>query len=158
MHMVFIRPQRWHTQAGRTRSDLLVPGVWCNPLSPFWFFVADSALDDFVLTHCVFIPNAQLCPVLMAQYPFSAVLYISTFLYSLPLLLLLLFNRCAPTMPRPRRAPSRRSWTTRSTTSAGWSAWCCSGLQCMETTCRRRTSPWPSWKSVLTYEHHYKHC
>uniref|UniRef100_A0A4W6FWJ2 Rap guanine nucleotide exchange factor 4 n=1 Tax=Lates calcarifer TaxID=8187 RepID=A0A4W6FWJ2_LATCA len=28
-------------------------------------------LDDFVLMHCVFIPNSQLCPVLMAQYPFS---------------------------------------------------------------------------------------
>uniref|UniRef100_A0A672JMC5 Rap guanine nucleotide exchange factor 4 n=1 Tax=Salarias fasciatus TaxID=181472 RepID=A0A672JMC5_SALFA len=31
----------------------------------------ESALDDFVLTHCVFIPNSQLCPVLIAQYPFS---------------------------------------------------------------------------------------
>lgn len=37
-------------------------------------FVTDSALDDFVLMHCVFIPNSQLCTVLMAQYPFSAVL------------------------------------------------------------------------------------
>lgn len=34
------------------------------------FLLPDSALDDFVLTHCVFIPNGQLCPVLMAQYPF----------------------------------------------------------------------------------------
>uniref|UniRef100_A0A4W6FYG8 Rap guanine nucleotide exchange factor 4 n=1 Tax=Lates calcarifer TaxID=8187 RepID=A0A4W6FYG8_LATCA len=33
----------------------------------------ESALDDFVLMHCVFIPNSQLCPVLMAQYPFSVV-------------------------------------------------------------------------------------
>uniref|UniRef100_A0A8C7PK07 Rap guanine nucleotide exchange factor 4 n=1 Tax=Oncorhynchus mykiss TaxID=8022 RepID=A0A8C7PK07_ONCMY len=31
----------------------------------------ESALDDFVLMHCVFIPNSQLCPVLMAQYPFK---------------------------------------------------------------------------------------
>lgn len=38
------------------------------------FVVTDSALDDFVLMHCVFIPNSQLCPVLMAQYPFSTVL------------------------------------------------------------------------------------
>uniref|UniRef100_A0AAQ4Q9J3 Rap guanine nucleotide exchange factor 4 n=1 Tax=Gasterosteus aculeatus aculeatus TaxID=481459 RepID=A0AAQ4Q9J3_GASAC len=30
------------------------------------FTESDSALDDFVLTHCVFIPNGQLCPVLMA--------------------------------------------------------------------------------------------
>uniref|UniRef100_H3DHS0 Rap guanine nucleotide exchange factor 4 n=1 Tax=Tetraodon nigroviridis TaxID=99883 RepID=H3DHS0_TETNG len=29
---------------------------------------ADSALDDFLLTHPVFIPNSQLCPVLMAHY------------------------------------------------------------------------------------------
>ncbi|CAN9497757.1 unnamed protein product [Ophioblennius macclurei] len=36
------------------------------------FTESDSALDDFVLTHCVFIPNSQLCPVLIAQYPFSA--------------------------------------------------------------------------------------
>uniref|UniRef100_A0A671YJ35 Rap guanine nucleotide exchange factor 4 n=1 Tax=Sparus aurata TaxID=8175 RepID=A0A671YJ35_SPAAU len=36
------------------------------------FTESDSALEDFVLMHCVFIPNSQLCPVLMAQYPFSA--------------------------------------------------------------------------------------
>ncbi|XP_045560842.1 rap guanine nucleotide exchange factor 4 [Salmo salar] len=29
---------------------------------------SDTALDDFVLMHCVFIPNSQLCPVLMAHY------------------------------------------------------------------------------------------
>uniref|UniRef100_A0A8D3CWY2 Rap guanine nucleotide exchange factor 4 n=1 Tax=Scophthalmus maximus TaxID=52904 RepID=A0A8D3CWY2_SCOMX len=34
----------------------------------------ESALEDFVLMHCVFIPNSQLCPVLMAQYPFSPLL------------------------------------------------------------------------------------
>ncbi|KAL0963843.1 hypothetical protein UPYG_G00314300 [Umbra pygmaea] len=32
---------------------------------------SDPALDDFVLMHCVFIPNSELCPALMAQYPFS---------------------------------------------------------------------------------------
>ncbi|KAM9341980.1 rap guanine nucleotide exchange factor 4 isoform 2-T2 [Pholidichthys leucotaenia] len=32
------------------------------------FTESDSALDDFVLMHCVFIPNGQLCPVLMAHY------------------------------------------------------------------------------------------
>uniref|UniRef100_A0A4W3IRK8 Rap guanine nucleotide exchange factor 4 n=1 Tax=Callorhinchus milii TaxID=7868 RepID=A0A4W3IRK8_CALMI len=31
----------------------------------------DKFLDDFVLMHCVFMPNSQLCPALMAQYPFS---------------------------------------------------------------------------------------
>ncbi|XP_026151929.1 rap guanine nucleotide exchange factor 4 isoform X2 [Mastacembelus armatus] len=32
------------------------------------FTESDSALDDFVLMHCVFIPNSQLCPVFMAHY------------------------------------------------------------------------------------------
>ncbi|XP_049583438.1 rap guanine nucleotide exchange factor 4 isoform X2 [Syngnathus scovelli] len=32
------------------------------------FSESDSALDDFVLMHCVFMPNVQLCPVLMAHY------------------------------------------------------------------------------------------
>ncbi|XP_029937286.1 rap guanine nucleotide exchange factor 4 isoform X2 [Myripristis murdjan] len=32
------------------------------------FTESDPALDDFVLMHCVFIPNSQLCPVLMAHY------------------------------------------------------------------------------------------
>uniref|UniRef100_A0A4W5JG96 Rap guanine nucleotide exchange factor 4 n=1 Tax=Hucho hucho TaxID=62062 RepID=A0A4W5JG96_9TELE len=31
------------------------------------FNESDPALDDFVLMHCVFIPNSQLCPVLMAS-------------------------------------------------------------------------------------------
>ncbi|KAI9522724.1 Rap guanine nucleotide exchange factor 4 [Dissostichus eleginoides] len=30
----------------------------------------DPAVDDFVLMHSVFMPNSQLCPLLMAQYPF----------------------------------------------------------------------------------------
>uniref|UniRef100_A0A3Q2DE78 Rap guanine nucleotide exchange factor 4 n=1 Tax=Cyprinodon variegatus TaxID=28743 RepID=A0A3Q2DE78_CYPVA len=36
----------------------------------------DPAVDDFVLMHCVFIPNSQLCPLLMAQYPFSLCPYL----------------------------------------------------------------------------------
>ncbi|XP_041662863.1 rap guanine nucleotide exchange factor 4 isoform X2 [Cheilinus undulatus] len=32
------------------------------------FSDSDSALDDFVLMHCVFIPNTELCPVLIAHY------------------------------------------------------------------------------------------
>ncbi|CAG5896855.1 unnamed protein product [Menidia menidia] len=30
----------------------------------------DPAVDDFVLMHCVFMSSSQLCPLLMAQYPF----------------------------------------------------------------------------------------
>ncbi|RXN07140.1 rap guanine nucleotide exchange factor 4-like protein [Labeo rohita] len=33
------------------------------------FTESDPALDDFLLMHCVFVPNSQLCPLLMAQYP-----------------------------------------------------------------------------------------
>uniref|UniRef100_A0A4W4H2S7 Rap guanine nucleotide exchange factor 4 n=1 Tax=Electrophorus electricus TaxID=8005 RepID=A0A4W4H2S7_ELEEL len=32
------------------------------------FTESDPALDDFVLMHCVFIPNTQLCPLLMLTY------------------------------------------------------------------------------------------
>ncbi|XP_051564050.1 rap guanine nucleotide exchange factor 4-like isoform X2 [Myxocyprinus asiaticus] len=32
------------------------------------FIESDPALDDFLLMHCVFVPNAQLCPLLMAHY------------------------------------------------------------------------------------------
>ncbi|XP_074551335.1 rap guanine nucleotide exchange factor 4 isoform X1 [Halichoeres trimaculatus] len=32
------------------------------------FTESDAALDDFVLMHCVFIPNTQLCAALMAHY------------------------------------------------------------------------------------------
>ncbi|KAK9539063.1 hypothetical protein VZT92_004195 [Zoarces viviparus] len=31
----------------------------------------DPAVDDFILMHGIFMPNSQLCPLLMAQYPFS---------------------------------------------------------------------------------------
>lgn len=33
-------------------------------------FFTDSVLNDFIMMHCVFMPNSQLCPALMAQYPF----------------------------------------------------------------------------------------
>ncbi|XP_061579495.1 rap guanine nucleotide exchange factor 4 isoform X2 [Cololabis saira] len=32
------------------------------------FTESDSALDDFLLMHCVFIPNSQLCPALRGHY------------------------------------------------------------------------------------------
>lgn len=113
-------------------------GVWHKRLS---FFVTDSALDDFVLMHCVFIPNTQLCPVLMSQYPFSIMFPNFFFMFfTIPVNLktqsslvccsyiVSIFNCCAATMPRPRRDLNRRSWTTRLITSAGWSGWWCTGL------------------------------
>ncbi|XP_073768543.1 rap guanine nucleotide exchange factor 4 isoform X5 [Danio rerio] len=32
------------------------------------FSESDPALDDFLLMHCVFVPNSQLCPLLMTHY------------------------------------------------------------------------------------------
>lgn len=32
--------------------------------------VRDSLLEDFLLTHVIFMPSNHLCPILMAQYPF----------------------------------------------------------------------------------------
>nr|XP_055071495.1 rap guanine nucleotide exchange factor 4 isoform X2 [Misgurnus anguillicaudatus] len=32
------------------------------------FTESDPAMDDFLLMHCVFVPNSQLCPLLMAHY------------------------------------------------------------------------------------------
>ena len=34
------------------------------------FFTSDTFLEDFVLTHVIFMPSNHLCPTLMAQYPF----------------------------------------------------------------------------------------
>lgn len=69
-----------------------------------------------------------------------------------------IFNCCAPTTLRPYRALIRRSWTTHWTTSAGWSAWWCSGRLYTETSCSRRTSLWPSWRSACRYQQHFNHC
>uniref|UniRef100_A0AAQ4QF94 Rap guanine nucleotide exchange factor (GEF) 4 n=1 Tax=Gasterosteus aculeatus aculeatus TaxID=481459 RepID=A0AAQ4QF94_GASAC len=40
----------------------------------------DPAVDDFVLMHGVFMPNSQLCPLLLAQYPFCHFFNISSFI------------------------------------------------------------------------------
>ncbi|XP_053554426.1 rap guanine nucleotide exchange factor 4-like [Bombina bombina] len=37
-------------------------------LEPSLNEAADSALDDFIMMHCVFMPNCQLCPSLMSHY------------------------------------------------------------------------------------------
>lgn len=58
-------------------------------------------------------------------------------------LLLYFFNRCALTTLRPHKALNRRSWTTPWTTSAGWSAWWCSGPLCTEIVFRKRMSQLP---------------
>uniref|UniRef100_A0A3Q3RCM9 Rap guanine nucleotide exchange factor (GEF) 4 n=1 Tax=Monopterus albus TaxID=43700 RepID=A0A3Q3RCM9_MONAL len=42
----------------------------------------NPAVDDFVLMHCVFMPNSQLCPLLMAQYPLCSFLFVLFLWYS----------------------------------------------------------------------------
>ncbi|KAM4698427.1 rap guanine nucleotide exchange factor 4 isoform 2-T2 [Rhinophrynus dorsalis] len=37
-------------------------------LEPSLSEATDSALDDFIMMHCVFMPNCQLCPALMSHY------------------------------------------------------------------------------------------
>eukprot|EP00079_Xenopus_tropicalis_P010106 XP_002934663.2 PREDICTED: rap guanine nucleotide exchange factor 4 isoform X1 [Xenopus tropicalis] len=37
-------------------------------LDPSLNDATDTALDDFILMHCVFMPNSQLCPALMSHY------------------------------------------------------------------------------------------
>uniref|UniRef100_A0A8C1LBQ3 Rap guanine nucleotide exchange factor (GEF) 4 n=1 Tax=Cyprinus carpio TaxID=7962 RepID=A0A8C1LBQ3_CYPCA len=36
------------------------------------FTESDPALDDFLLMHCVFVPNSQLCPLLMRSFTYHA--------------------------------------------------------------------------------------
>lgn len=151
--MVFIRPQKRQTEP--CGLALLLHWVHSCFIEAFVFVLtADSALDDFLLTHPVFIPNSQLCPVLMAQYPLSCTFCPFWRLVKridlCPLLLLSSLTLRAPTTPRPRRAANRRGWTTRSTTSAGWSAWWCSGPPCTETACRMKRSQWPFCRSEGT--------
>ena len=48
--------------------------------------ISDSFLEDFLLTHVIFMPSNHLCPTLMAQYPlFLLMLLIITicFLYNI---------------------------------------------------------------------------
>lgn len=101
--------------------------------------------------HCVFVPNSQLCPLLRAQYPFTAPGFspLMKSVWNQRLDLFWSLNWRAATMPRPLRAQSRRSWTTHWTTNAESSAWSWSGLQFMMTSCNRKT--WPSFRSVQTF-------
>lgn len=54
---------------------ILLPPTVC-----FSSLVLDPAVDDFVLMHGVFMPNSQLCPLLLAQYPFCHFFNISSFI------------------------------------------------------------------------------
>lgn len=138
----------FHFPCRGNRPGHVFEGVFDVPLTgSSLLFVSDSALDDFVLTHCVFIPNSQLCPVLSDQYPFAYIKEKSFSQWNVVFAVaLLIFNSSAATMPRPHKAQRWRNWTTRSTTSAGWSAWWWNGLLCMEKTCSSRT--WSSLRSV----------
>lgn len=81
----FLCLQRWQRRGHVVQSPMALDTLWSaltlashvfdmSPSVSLSFVLTDSALDDFVLMHCVFIPNSQLCPVLMAQYLFSCLL------------------------------------------------------------------------------------
>uniref|UniRef100_A0A8C8SIQ0 Rap guanine nucleotide exchange factor 4 n=1 Tax=Pelusios castaneus TaxID=367368 RepID=A0A8C8SIQ0_9SAUR len=66
------QPQHKYTVMSGTPEKILEHFLETMRLESTLNEVTDSALNDFVLMHCVFMPNSQLCPVLMAQYPFPS--------------------------------------------------------------------------------------
>ena len=67
MRTIGQKPKNRHTCFPKDFSKNLISFSALHFLSP-----ADSVLNDFVMMHCVFMPNTQLCPALVAQYPFTA--------------------------------------------------------------------------------------
>uniref|UniRef100_A0A8C8SJ01 Rap guanine nucleotide exchange factor 4 n=1 Tax=Pelusios castaneus TaxID=367368 RepID=A0A8C8SJ01_9SAUR len=62
------QPQHKYTVMSGTPEKILEHFLETMRLESTLNEVTDSALNDFVLMHCVFMPNSQLCPVLMAHY------------------------------------------------------------------------------------------
>nr|XP_014350064.1 PREDICTED: rap guanine nucleotide exchange factor 4 [Latimeria chalumnae] len=63
-----IQPQCKYTVMSGTPEKILEHFLETMRLESTFNETSDSALDDFVLMHCVFMPNNQLCPALMAHY------------------------------------------------------------------------------------------
>uniref|UniRef100_A0A8C5VIC0 Rap guanine nucleotide exchange factor 4 n=1 Tax=Microcebus murinus TaxID=30608 RepID=A0A8C5VIC0_MICMU len=64
------QPQQKYTVMSGTPEKILEHFLETIRLEPALNEATDSVLNDFVMMHCVFMPNTQLCPALMAQYPF----------------------------------------------------------------------------------------
>ncbi|KAM8901360.1 rap guanine nucleotide exchange factor 4 isoform 9-T9 [Lycaon pictus] len=64
------QPQQKYTVMSGTPEKILEHFLETIRLEPALNEATDSVLNDFVMMHCVFMPNTQLCPALVAQYPF----------------------------------------------------------------------------------------
>ncbi|KAH0499910.1 Rap guanine nucleotide exchange factor 4 [Microtus ochrogaster] len=65
------QPQQKYTVMSGTPEKILEHFLETIRLEPSLNEATDSVLNDFVMMHCVFMPNTQLCPALVAQYPFA---------------------------------------------------------------------------------------
>ncbi|KAB0360687.1 hypothetical protein FD754_004843, partial [Muntiacus muntjak] len=66
------QPQQKYTVMSGTPEKILEHFLETIRLEPALNEATDSVLNDFVMMHCVFMPNTQLCPALVAQYPFPS--------------------------------------------------------------------------------------
>uniref|UniRef100_A0A8I6B2Y4 Rap guanine nucleotide exchange factor 4 n=1 Tax=Rattus norvegicus TaxID=10116 RepID=A0A8I6B2Y4_RAT len=66
------QPQQKYTVMSGTPEKILEHFLETIRLEPSLNEATDSVLNDFVMMHCVFMPNTQLCPALVAQYPFPS--------------------------------------------------------------------------------------
>ncbi|KAM9663937.1 rap guanine nucleotide exchange factor 4 isoform 4-T4 [Trichechus inunguis] len=64
------QPQQKYTVMSGTPEKILEHFLETIRLEPALNEATDSVLNDFIMMHCVFMPNTQLCPALVAQYPF----------------------------------------------------------------------------------------
>ncbi|XP_069327037.1 rap guanine nucleotide exchange factor 4 isoform X8 [Eulemur rufifrons] len=62
------QPQQKYTVMSGTPEKILEHFLETIRLEPALNEATDSVLNDFVMMHCVFMPNTQLCPALMAHY------------------------------------------------------------------------------------------
>ncbi|XP_073074786.1 rap guanine nucleotide exchange factor 4 isoform X8 [Manis javanica] len=62
------QPQQKYTVMSGTPEKILEHFLETIRLEPALNEATDSVLNDFVMMHCVFMPNTQLCPALVAHY------------------------------------------------------------------------------------------
>uniref|UniRef100_A0ABI7ZZC9 Rap guanine nucleotide exchange factor 4 n=2 Tax=Felinae TaxID=338152 RepID=A0ABI7ZZC9_FELCA len=62
------QPQQKYTVMSGTPEKILEHFLETIRLEPALNEATDSILNDFVMMHCVFMPNTQLCPALVAHY------------------------------------------------------------------------------------------
>ncbi|KAF6115761.1 Rap guanine nucleotide exchange factor 4 [Phyllostomus discolor] len=62
------QPQQKYTVMSGTPEKILEHFLETIRLEPTLNEATDSVLNDFVMMHCVFMPNTQLCPALVAHY------------------------------------------------------------------------------------------